>query len=402
VIKSLGNWKISGVIFLYALVLMVSALLLHKIGLWRIDDASTLILWAVVSGLPIVFSATDVGRRPGLFKKTLLQTVEWSAFLAFFLEMYSFHLWLEILLQPALLVFWAIGYIELASGTDPRVRRFARTVFWLLVAVMALNSARGIVETGNGTSWKEIANAFAVPIFWTLVSIGFLWVLAVVILYEQVALNFRIGTRPFQMPRRKARMAVLSVLRINLEDIAGFNIGWANRVKSQRTFHDARRVVKEYCEQRAKDRTEEFAAQQRLVEMAGIQGVDQHGRQLDQREFNETIDALNWLWTCHAGRYSRNNSYRQEVLKIVEIGGIRGLPDDHDIEMSIAPDGQSWYAWRQAVSGWYFAVGASGPPSLPGNKWYYDGTKPPTWPDEDDWNLVPGGNHSLNWVRQDF
>lgn len=51
-----------------------------------------------------------------------------------------------------------------------------------------------------------------------------------------------------------------------------------------------------------------------------------------------------------------------------------GLPAEHGIELHVAPGGQRWWAGRRTITGWYFAVGAAGPPP---DQWEYDGEAQP-------------------------
>jgi hypothetical protein len=119
------------------------------------------------------------------------------------------------------------------------------------------------------------------------------------------------------------------------------------------------------------------AARQRLIRNAGLHGTDAEGLQLDRREFAETKAALNWLAVCQAGWYRREgerDAYRVDLMDVVNDFLSRGLPADHGITMRVRRDGRAWYAYRRTPSGYYFAIGASGPPP---SQWYYNGSHPP-------------------------
>ncbi len=63
--------------------------------------------------------------------------------------------------------------------------------------------------------------------------------------------------------------------------------------------------------------------------------------------------------------------------------------------MHVSNDGQHWYAPRQATTGWWFAIGASGPPP---DQWFYDGPVPPgSFPAEPEWDHFGGEDSSINW-----
>ncbi len=113
------------------------------------------------------------------------------------------------------------------------------------------------------------------------------------------------------------------------------------------------------------------AAQRRLVQNTGLVGVDETGKQLDQREHLETMEALRWLATCQMGHYrSRGERYHADLMPVVESLSERyGLPTPNGIHLHVSRDGQSWYGERQTITGHWFAIGAAGPPS---DQWLYD------------------------------
>lgn len=171
----------------------------------------------------------------------------------------------------------------------------------------------------------------------------------------------------------------------------------AQRIARTTTFREAWRELGVLRNEARKRVTQEAASKRRLIENAGLVGRDHLGRQLDRREFEETDKALRWLATCQMGHYRNGNQkYRADLLPIVEPHFAHdGLPDPHGIELHVHRDRKSWYATRQTISGWWFAIGAAGPPP---DQWLYDGQEPPQgFPSEPEWDRFGGGAASLNW-----
>jgi hypothetical protein len=108
--------------------------------------------------------------------------------------------------------------------------------------------------------------------------------------------------------------------------------------------------------------------------LAGVEGTDLEGRQLDRREFEETQDALRWIATCQMGWYNQRKHYRRDLMTFVNDFSRQGLPADHGIVMRVRKDGKAWYAYRRTPSGWVLGIGANkGTP----DQWFYDGPHPP-------------------------
>jgi hypothetical protein len=140
---------------------------------------------------------------------------------------------------------------------------------------------------------------------------------------------------------------------------------------SAKTWREARKVVAyRRAEARVAEATKDLAAA-RLVRYEGIAGTDWEGRPYDEREFEETKTALEFLASVHRARYE-NGRYRRDLMKIVKGIVSRTLPDEEFV-MTIAEDRRSWFAWRRTIGGWYLGIGATGAPT---EDWVYLGEQP--------------------------
>lgn len=114
--------------------------------------------------------------------------------------------------------------------------------------------------------------------------------------------------------------------------------------------------------------------QERETRNAGSREVDQWGRRVDDREFEATQRALQWLATCQLGWYQNLGRYRDDLLTDIDGFASQGLPKDHAVQLRVSADGQVWWAWRITPSGQVPGIGADGSPP---NQWLYDAEAPP-------------------------
>jgi hypothetical protein len=186
--------------------------------------------------------------------------------------------------------------------------------------------------------------------------------------------------------------------RLHLRDLnsPGRNCAWKlARVSSLR---EGLRVVSDHRRSLRQAEANERDAEQRLRDFAGVEGTDEEGRQLDQREFSDTRDALQWIATCQMGWYrTLGGQYKPDLLEILAYdSSLKRLPTDHGIHLVVAKNRRSWYAWRRTVSGYCFAIGAA---KAPPDQWLYDGPEPPKgFPGRDPvWGSAPFGPDEANW-----
>lgn len=366
-----------------------------RFGLWNSHLLKPTILWLVLSGLALVLRLNDAIQEPRFFRRAMVRALGVAAIVEFVSALESFPLWVEIPGQALAFVFAGVAVIAEKDANLASVRKLA-TGYLIIFGLSALVwSAAHLVGSWSSLNQGRILREFLLPIWLTPVALIFLYVFAVVAAYESSFKLMRFGTESQSLLKQRLAMVLRANTRLGtLRLLRGFR---AQRIARTKSFREAWAEIGRLHEEERQGVEEEAAAARRLVENAGVVGTDETGRQLDQREFAKTRKALRWLATCQMGHY-RNASqrYRADLLPIVEPHFEQdGLPSEHGVEMHVSPNGQSWYATRQTVTGWWFAIGAGGPPP---DEWLYDGPEPPRgFPIEQGWDRFGGGESSVNW-----
>ncbi len=215
-------------------------------------------------------------------------------------------------------------------------------------------------------------NVSSLPVWLTLASLPFVFVFSLIANYQGQFLRIDAHTRDDPKARRRAKLALLTGYGLHNHEMAAFRGMAYTDLASAKTWREARKVVAyRRAEARVAEATKDLAAG-RLVRYEGIAGTDWEGRPYDEREFEETKTALEFLASVHRARYE-NGRYRRDLMKIVKGIVSRTLPDEGFV-MTIAKDRRSWFAWRRTIGGWYLGVGAIGAPT---EDWVYLGEHAP-------------------------
>ena len=334
-------------------------------------------------------------------RRTALSTLELSAFVEVFSEVFVLRLWAELLLLPALAL---LGMMSVVAASKPEhaivkrlVDRLIAAASLTLLAFVFVRFAKDWTHLDKG----DLAQQFALPIWLTAGVLPYNYIVGLLAAYEVTFLRMDWKSDKRWHERARVKLALLMSFHARALEVGAFNGPWSIRIADANSFRGARRIVREFRCDRDETARRQQAAAARLVRFAGIDGVDEEGRRLDQREFEETINALQWVATCQMGWFDREDGsrYREDLLEFVLDGHAgRQLPSPHGVEMKVSPDGQRWYAWRTTVSGWVFAIGAAGPPP---DRWCCDGPSPPHgFPGEDlAWGDFPfRETASRNWT----
>lgn len=366
-----------------------------EIALWNSGLMKVTILWLLFSGLALLFSLTDAISDPGFFRRAFFRVLGVVVIIEFFATLKSFPLWVEI---PVRLLALPLAVVPMLAERDKKHEPSATFGAWYL-GILGMSaviwSITNLVSDWSVIDRGQLLREFLLPIWMTPIALLFVYGFSVFAAYDSTFKMMRLGNDDRPLGRQRLAIAVRANGRLGtLRLMSGLQ---ASRIARAQTFRGTWQEIGNLRAEKRDKLANEAAAKRRLIDNAGVSGVDDEGRQLDQREFSETQAALLWLATCHMGHYRNGDPrYRTDLLSLVESGFERyGFPEDNNIETHSGKDDQRWYATRQTVTGWWFAIGAAGPPP---DQWWYDGSAPPQgFPEDTKWDRFGGGASSINW-----
>ena len=385
------QWQVFVPLLLYGVWMSAVLVGAARVGVWSPDLWKPTILWLLLAGFGLLFQFPDAITDPGFFRRVLLRTVGAVAIVEYVANFASFPLWVEIPTQALAVV----SSLLAAVADDPKqapVRKLANgylTMFGLSVVAW---TAWRLVNEWQSIDLGDLVREFLLPIWLTPPTLAYVYVVAVWAAYDSAFRQMRISAESRNLFRQKLAVVLRaagsrSVLRLLRS--GSWHIGRTSG------FRDAWAAVGKMMLQERQRAADEKAHKQRLAENAGLVGVDPSGRQLDQREHQETRDTLRTLANWQFGHYRNNNDRYQTNLAVEPLAERNGLPNPSGIRIHVHRDGQRWYAERRTITGHWFAIGAAGPPT---DQWMYDGPQPPTdYPNEAEWDHWMGGHNAPNW-----
>jgi len=365
-----------------------------RIGVWDSSLAKDTLYW-VVPGFILMFGATKAATEQGFFRRRVRDAVGVSVFLAFYLGLVTLDLLWELFLVPILTILSLYSSLGGTSYVSAKAGGRARALLGVIVIALLAYTTVGFVQNPAGIDVGGLISSFALPVWLTLTALPFVWIMSFLFVYENAFTHMRIATTDGRVPW-KSRLALIASFRFRRTTLHKFAGRWPRELVLAKGFREARAVIA--CQQAevAAEAARKQKAADDLIRYAGTTGVDSRGRQLDKREFKETVDALETLANAHMGWYrSSKNRYQPDLLERFGDVYARGLPADHGIRIGVSRSGQSWFAWRRTPSGLCFAIGAAGPPP---DQRFYEGMEPPSgFPKVNpDWTLPPH-ERGANW-----
>lgn len=393
--RSVTNPKVMGVIgvyLAYALLLIGSA---QHFGFWDVGLLKDTVIVVAFTGMGMVMSANAIKSGAALTKKTVGGVIGLTALIAFYVNLSSFPILIEVLIQGFLAVIAMLSVVsKYQKDISKSIARFFDALLFIGGICLLVKTTTDIQEVWSREGAEGVLSPLLLSIWFPLMLLPFVYALSFVMYLESILLGLRalnnqkhIGTKAF--------FALLVGLRFSLKHARCFTGRWRMKFLEMHGFKDRLSVIAAYRKDTQKREAEERAAVRRLKQYAGVDGKDEHGKRLDRREFKETCRLLIDLYFYQRGMRVNRGKYFDQPLILLNDSKYYGLGENRDLAVAafVKKDKSAWYAWRRTVTGWVFAIGGAKDPN---ERWQYDGSEPPsTYPSANNphWKK----DESTNW-----
>ncbi|MGE6777231.1 hypothetical protein ACQKFL_06315 [Vreelandella titanicae] len=202
---------------------------LSDLGLWNFEQLKNTVFWCVSVGFISLFKLEKIKRDKHFFKHSIIDNLKLLAILQFVVGVYTFTLWVEVLLVPVLVLLGAMLAIAETDRKHHQVKVFLEyclSSFGLVLIVYTLY----MLITNFGEFGKEkTAYDFFVPPLLTLCYLPFVFFMLVYSTYEQVfvRLRFSIQSR-FHRYAAKFHAFILFNVRLSLLERWSFQVAKEN------------------------------------------------------------------------------------------------------------------------------------------------------------------------------
>lgn len=366
-------WGLFAALFLWAGFCVLAA---WRIGLWDVSLLKETLLVVLGLGFPMLFRSVRAKSGTNLARQVLTASAGGTALLLFYLNLASFPLWAELLLQPFAAI---IAMCALVASHKPETKKlvpFFNLILVLFLTGSVIWTSITLISMGDQTDWLQTLRAFLLTLWLPALLTPFFYSVAFVAYAESHLKRVAHLSAGRKLPLR-VHLAFILGLRLSVAWASSFT-GRYNGLAQEKRFRGATRFMRDFRHDVARRNHEEDLRLRALAELAGVRGVDDEGAQLDRREFQVTKNRLRWIAATQDGRYERNGgAYWDDLTDEMVDAKSHDLPEQHGFVTEVSSDRQRWRTWRPLPSGWHLAIGGA---KEEGN-FFYAGSEPPTtWP----------------------
>ncbi len=245
VIRSAAHPRLAWLWLVYAGVLIAAVYGLRELGFQYKGANKDAVVWALIAGLPLYTKFDSAARNAGSFRLLYRRALTTTAAVEFFVNLYVFPLWVELALQP--LIMLLVGALAVAEH-DPAHAQAARllnrvmaTIGIVVFAVVCRNLAVNLERI----DWRTVTLQFVQPIILTLVVVSLTYPVALFSAYEQAFLRTRLKQPGFAGTAR-TKLALLLNLHVRAHKVSGFSGHLPARLARTRNMGEAFKLVRDY------------------------------------------------------------------------------------------------------------------------------------------------------------
>ncbi|WHI48415.1 hypothetical protein [Microbulbifer sp. VAAF005] len=202
---------------------------LAELDLWNAEQLKNTVFWCASVGFMSMFKLEQFKKDKSFFRHSVLDNLKLLAILQFVVGVYTFSLWIEVLLVPVLALIAAMLAIAETDKKYHQVKvllEYCLSLFGIVLIAYTLY----MLTTKFGEFGKEkTAYDFFVPPLLTLCYLPFVYIMLVYSSYEQVfiRLKFSIKNR-FNRYVAKLYAIALFNLRVNLLERWSYQVARVN------------------------------------------------------------------------------------------------------------------------------------------------------------------------------
>ena len=244
-VRTVFGWKLSILWFAYVGLVTATTYGLNRVGLGYPDSAKDAVVWGLIAGLPILLKFGDAGNGPRFARDTLGGVVRVTAFVEFFVNLYVFPLWVELIFQLFVAVIVVGGIVAATNQTLLPVKKLLDGLAAATGLIVVFLVARHLIQHHDEGDGRSTVLSFLQPVILSIVVVAMTYIAALVSSYELAFM--RIGwSQPSRRQRVRSKLALLVTLHVHLGMVHNFAGMPPRKLADATSWRAARQVVRDY------------------------------------------------------------------------------------------------------------------------------------------------------------
>jgi hypothetical protein len=214
VIRAFLKWQIIIPLVAMSVYVVVVVGCLYTIGFWDVSAMKDTVFWILGFASMMLFRANEVDKRYGFFRNAILDNLKLIVVLEFILNMYTFSLWIELLLVPfATLIIMLKAVSEFQVKLEPRykaVDSFLSSILALIGIVMLSITIHSAINDLDRFMKIHNLRDFMLPAVLSGLYLPFIYAWALYLAYELLFVRIDIFNSDRNLARHLKKVVLLT------------------------------------------------------------------------------------------------------------------------------------------------------------------------------------------------
>lgn len=343
-------------LFIPALLLIAYSMLVFSLasyfGLWTAKILLDTILEVLFIGIPSMAIAVRTHAITSIFRQFVLPEIGFGALAAFYLNIESFPLVMEIMLQFSILFLTCIKAFSANRGDGKDVSKFSSCLLGLIGTLVLIAATYQLIVTWSAVDWGTELKSLLMTFYYPALLLPYVIALGYYSAYEALGAQIKICPKNIRLCNR---LYLYFALFPRLTDIAHFRYHEILGYTECGSWKERRRFCKSYKQQIGKRADKENAKFERRESGLGKRGFDQDGIWLDWRDL-EKIKTELWVIAGNQDKeWAVNHAYKSDLRVLIDVFTPRGCTGGS----FISEDRKSYACWMTNATGFTFGMGSS-------------------------------------------
>lgn len=243
--KILLGTKILSVVALYLIYSTCLIYLVYKLHFWDSKLLKVTVITFLVVGIPMVFNSTNIESGTKFVKRTISQTLGLSAILAYFANLSSIPIYVDVLLMLILITFSLISVVAKDRENARELLNFTKVIVFIISVVFLTSASFNMNHILRRHDALSTIRDFGVTLWLPILLIPFIYLLG---FFGQCELLYRM--LPFFNDRKKlsipVRVAIFFGFHMRIELISSFKSEWRLQTSELQTYGETREFMRRF------------------------------------------------------------------------------------------------------------------------------------------------------------
>ncbi|WP_199508786.1 MULTISPECIES: hypothetical protein [unclassified Psychrobacter] len=188
---------------------------LYKVGLWNTGQIKNTVFWCVSFSFTSLFKIESIKEDKNFFKNSVIDSFKLLAILQFIIGVYTFSVWIEILLIPVLVLMGAMLAIAEKSERHNKVKTLLNFFIFVFGIILITYTLYMLTTNFSDFGSTNTAYDFFIPPLLTLLYLPFVFFMILYSTYELVFVRLQFSIKS-KLYRNLAKIYALVLFNIRM------------------------------------------------------------------------------------------------------------------------------------------------------------------------------------------